>query len=151
MKRFLIIIIAIFIGIQFVRPEKNVSDNAPGPDHLTVLYPPSSEVKAIFEKACYDCHSNNTRYPWYANVQPVAWWLNDHIQEGKEHFNFEEFGTYSTKRQLHKLEELIEEVEEDEMPLPSYQLAHGDARLTEDEVNTLIAWTASVRKQIKRQ
>jgi hypothetical protein len=150
MKRFLLILVAIFIGIQFVRPVKNLSDQAPGPDHLAVLYPPPPGVKAIFERACYDCHTNNTRYPWYAHVQPAAWWLNDHIEEGKKHFNFEEFGSYSTKRQLHKLEELIEEVEEDKMPLPSYRRIHSEARLTPDEVNSLITWTASVRKQIKQ-
>jgi len=150
MKRFLLIIVAIFIGIQFVRPGKNLSDQAPGPDHLMILHPPPTEVRAIFERACYDCHTNNTRYPWYAHVQPAAWWLNDHIKEGKKHFNFEEFGSYSTKRQLHKLEELIEELEEDKMPLPSYRLIHSEAHLTPGEVNSLITWTASVRKQIKQ-
>ncbi len=151
MKRILLILAAILIGIQFVRPEKNLSDQTLGPDHLVVLHPPSAEIKAVFERACYDCHTNNTRYPWYAHVQPVAWWLNDHIQEGKEHFNFEEFGTYSKKRQLHKLEELIEELEEDKMPLPSYRRVHDNARLTPDEVNMIITWTASVRTQIKQR
>ena len=151
MKRFLLILVAIFIGIQFVRPEKNVSAQAPGPDHLLVLHPAPDEVKAILERACYDCHSNNTRYPWYAHVQPVAWWLNDHIQEGKEHFSIVEFGAYPKKRQLHKLEELIEELEEDKMPLPNYRRLHAEARLTAEEVAKRTAWTASVRTQIKQR
>lgn len=149
MKRFLLLIVVVFIGIQFVRPERNLSAAAPGADHLAVMYPPSAEVQAVLEHACYDCHTDNTRYPWYAEVQPVAWWLNDHIQDGKKHFNFDHFGAYSTKRQLHKLEELIEEVEEENMPLPSYQITHGDARLTQHEVDSLIAWTREVRAQIQ--
>ncbi len=148
MKRFLIILVAIFIGLQFVRPEKNLSDKAPGPDHLAVLYPPSAEVKALIERSCYDCHTNNTRYPWYANVQPVAWWLNDHVTEAKEHFNFEEFGSYSKKRQIHKLEEIVEEVGEAKMPLPSYLYIHGDARLTSDEIKSLGDWVDAVLDQV---
>jgi len=148
MKRFLLILVAIFIGLQFVRPEKNVSDQAAGPNHLAVLYPPPAEVKALIERACFDCHTNNTRYPWYAQVQPVAWWINDHVQEGKEHFNFEEFGSYSIKRKIHKLEEIIEEVEEDKMPLPSYRYLHGDARLTSDEIKSLGDWVDAVLDQV---
>ena len=145
---FLILVIAL-AGIQFIRPEKNLSAEAPGPNDLTVMYPPSTEVRQVLERACFDCHSNNTRYPWYAEVQPVAWWLADHVKEGKAHFNFSTFGTYTAKKQLHKLEELMDEVQDGEMPLASYKLVNADARLTPDEVKSLIVWARSVHDQIQ--
>ncbi len=136
------------VGAQFVRPARNHAPGAPGQDDLTVLRPPTAEVKAIIERACYDCHSNHTRYPWYAEVQPIGWWLANHVKEGKAHLNFSTFGTYPTKRQTRKLEELIEEVEEGKMPLPSYKLTHADARLTPAEIKALTDWAASVRENL---
>jgi hypothetical protein len=148
MKITLLFLVIALAGIQFFRPEKNLSPGAPGPDDLTVMHPPPAAVRQILERACFDCHSNNTRYPWYAEVQPVAWWLADHVKEGKSHFNFSVFGTYSTKKQLHKLEELMDEVQDGEMPLSSYKLAHADARLTPDEVKSLIEWARTAHDQI---
>lgn len=149
MKPFLFILVVAFIGIQFFRPDKNLSEAAPGANDLVVMHPPSAEVKAVLERACNDCHSPNTRYPWYAEVQPVAWWLNSHIEEAQEHLNFAKFGNYSKKRQLHKLEELIEEVEEEKMPLRSYKILHGDARLTDAEIKSLTDWAKAARAQIQ--
>jgi hypothetical protein len=150
--RVLKIVLAVFavllVGAQFVRPAKNISTGAPGADDLTVLRPPPAEVKAILDRACYDCHSNHTRYPWYAEVQPLGWWLANHVKEGKAHLNFSTFGTYPAKRQSRKLEELIEEVEEGKMPLPSYTWTHADARLTPAEINALTDWAASVRENL---
>ena len=105
-------------------------------------------MKAILERACYDCHSNHTRYPWYAEIQPLGWWLADHVKEGKAHLNFSTFGTYPAKRQTRKLEELIEEVEGGNMPLGSYKLTHTDARLTPAEIKALTDWAASVRENL---
>jgi hypothetical protein len=135
----------LLLGSQFFRPEKNLAPGGPGPDDLTVLRPPPAEVKAVLQRACYDCHSNHTRYPWYAEVQPVAWWLANHVKEGKSHFNFSTFGTYSAKRQARKLSELLDEVEEGNMPLASYKLAHAEARLTPAEIKALMAWAAAGR------
>ncbi len=150
--RVLKIVLAVFavllVGAQFVRPAKNLSPGAPGPDDLTVLRPPPAEVKVVLERACYDCHSNHTRYPWYAEVQPLGWWLANHVKEGKAHLNFSTFGTYPAKRQSRKLEELIEEVEGGKMPLPSYTWTHADARLTPDEIKALTDWAASVRENL---
>jgi hypothetical protein len=131
--------------------KKNLSDQAPVPGHLAVLYLPPPKVKALIERACYDCHTNNTRYPWYAHVQPVAWWISDHIEEGKDHFSFDEFGSYSIKRKIHKLEEIVEEVEEDKMLLPSYRYLHGDARLTSDEIKSLGDWVDAALYQLSEQ
>ncbi len=107
-------------------------------------------ISGIMEKACYDCHSNNTDYPWYANIQPVGFWLNDHIKEGKGELNFSEFLTYSPKKAHHKMEEVIEQVKEEEMPLNSYTWVHTDAKLTPEERVELTAWADNIAKQIAK-
>src|SRR6267142_1784670 len=87
----------LLVAIQFYRPARNLSA-APGPNDINVKHPLPPAVKTLLANACYDCHSNNTRYPWYADVQPIAWWLGRHIDEGKRHLNFSEFGRYPPKR-----------------------------------------------------
>jgi len=148
MKPFLLILVVVVLGIQFIRPEKNQSLDAPGPDDLTVMYPPSAEVQAVLEQACFDCHSNNTRYPWYAEIQPVGWWLADHVEEARSHFNFSAFGSYSAKKQRHKLEEMMDEVRDKAMPLQSYKLVHGDARLSDAQIKALTGWAEAVHDQL---
>src|SRR4051812_32405218 len=122
-KFILFLLLFVLIGIQFFRPERNIHEGAPGKD-IGSYYAVPAEVGPILKKACFDCHSNNTRYPWYANVQPVAWWLNNHIQDGKRELNFDEFGSYSPRKQYHKMEEAAEQVKKGEMPLPSYTWIH---------------------------
>ena len=148
MKVILGIFIAAVLVIQFFRPEKNLSAAAPDRNDLLVMHPPPAAVADVLKRACYDCHSDNTRYPWYAEIQPVAWWLDSHIREGKEHLNFSQVGRYTLKRQLHKLDELIGEIEAGKMPLASYKLIHGDARLTAAEVDMLVAWAEDLQDQI---
>src|ERR1700751_2314896 len=97
-KKILMAVLIIFIGIQFVRPEKNESKEMSATD-IANMYVIPQDVSAILKKSCYDCHSNNTVYPWYAEVQPVGWWMNSHIEDGKDEVNFSEFGTYSAARQ----------------------------------------------------
>jgi hypothetical protein len=100
------------------------------------------------EKACYDCHSNNTVYPWYANVQPVGFWLDDHVNEGKGELNFDEFLTYPPKKARHKMEKVVEEVKEGGMPLDSYTWIHKNALLTPEEKTEITAWADNIAKQI---
>lgn len=132
---------------QFVRPEKNTAIDAQ-PNDIFTKYSASAQVQALAKKACYDCHSNNTVYPWYANVQPLAWWINDHVQEGKGELNFSEFTTYSPKRARHKLEEVAEQVNEHEMPLNSYTWIHAEAHLTDAERKVLANWAMATRETI---
>jgi hypothetical protein len=151
MKRFkiiLIVLLMILIIIQFFHPEKNIS-SAKSPIHISALYPVPADVRRILGKACNDCHSNNTRYPWYNNIQPVAWWLDDHIQEGKRELNFDEFASYPLRKQYHKLEEVSEQLKEGHMPLGSYTLIHTDAKLTDPEKATLNDWVNSIRSAMK--
>jgi hypothetical protein len=143
-KKILVILLIAFIAIQFFRPERNVSAQTSRND-IMLLYPIPADVKPILVKACNDCHSNNTTYPWYSNIQPVAWWLDDHIKEGKKHLNISEFASYSLRRQYHKMEEVEEMVEKKEMPLESYTYIHKDADLTQEERNKVIAWSKAIR------
>ncbi len=101
----------------------------------------ADSVKVILRNACYDCHSNNTDYPWYSNIQPIGWYLANHITKAKEDLNFSEFGGYSTRRQKSKLDAIGDEISNNGMPLPSYRLLHKNARLSENEKTLLINWT----------
>lgn len=146
-KKILLVLLIVFIGIQFVRPAKNVSTDKS--KNIKNLYAVSTEVETILTKACNDCHTNNTVYPWYASVQPVTWWLDDHIKEGKKHLNFDEYTTYSLRKQFHKMEEVVEQVKEKEMPLDSYTWIHRDAKLSDAERATLTTWAQAVMDTMK--
>ncbi len=148
LKKILIALLCVFIVIQFFRPKKNRSAEITA-NHIYSMYPASPEVKAVLDKACNDCHSNNTKYPWYAQVQPVTWWLNNHIKDGKRHLNFSEFGASRIARQYKKLEECNEQVKEAEMPLNSYTWIHKNAILTDKEKETLAYWVNAIRDSIK--
>jgi hypothetical protein len=147
-RKILLIIIVILIGIQFIRPARNQSADVLASD-ISHVYSVPQNVSVILKKACNDCHSNHTVYPWYAEVQPVAWWLNHHIQEGKNELNFNEFAAYAIPRQYHKMEEVIKQVKEGEMPIWSYTLIHTDAKLTGEEKQTLINWAEGIRSTMK--
>ena len=127
-------LLIIFIGMQFYRPEKNLAQEGHAAAFLTETNPPE-EVRVILENTCYDCHSNNTVYPWYNNLAPVSYWLADHIKHGKGHLNMSDWSSYDNKKKDHKLEEVIEVMEENSMPLNEYTWTHEDARLTEGTKN----------------
>ena len=147
-KKILLAIGVILIIIQFIKPEKNMALGAQ-PNAISTKYTVPDTVNQLLSVACKDCHSNNTVYPWYSNIQPVAWWLDDHVKEGKRKFNLDEFTTYTLKRQDHKLEELIESQEDHWMPLDSYTWIHRDAALTDAQRKVLVDWANATRKQIQ--
>lgn len=142
LRKIVFTLILAFIIIQFIKPAKNQSTDH-SKDITTVVTVPEN-VHAILQKACYDCHSNNTNYPWFDQIQPVMWWVTHHINEGKEHLNFSEFATYSTKKQTKKIDEIGDVVSDDEMPLESYTLMHKEARLTPEEKDLISNWAADV-------
>lgn len=146
-KKILIVLALVLVVLQFIRPAQNLSANTT--KDISTLYPMPSDVKLIVDKACADCHSNKTAYPWYATIQPVAFWLADHVNEGKSEFNFNEFAGYRIAKQNHKLEEVIEQIKEGEMPLYSYTLIHRDAQLTDAEKATLINWCQNIMDTLK--
>lgn len=128
MKKVLIIIIVAFILIQFFPIDKNNPVATPQMDFLKIKNTPEKTANLI-RNACYDCHSNETKYPWYANTQPFGWFLESHIKEGRKELNFSTFATYETKRQIKKLKEAVEMMEKNEMPLDSYVILHPEAKL----------------------
>lgn len=139
LKKILYVLLAILVIIQFIQPTRNTS-TGPYPNDITTKFAMNDNVASILKTSCYDCHSNNTVYPWYANIQPVAWWLQDHVNEGKSELNFNEFATYKEKRQRKKLDEMIELIKEDEMPLKSYTILHGNAKLSAEQKATITKW-----------
>ncbi len=147
-KKILVFLLIALIVIQFFHPEKNLA-NGPFAADISTVYPVPAEVNNILKASCNDCHSNNTKYPWYNNIQPVAWWLNDHVEEGKREVNFNEFGSYRIAKQYRKLLEIKEQVEENEMPLTSYTLIHNNAKLNEQQKSILINWADSLRSIIR--
>jgi len=150
LKRILIALLIIFIAIQFFRPAKNKSESA-SPNDIAAIYPVPDSIQSILKVACNDCHSNNTRYPWYAEIQPVAWWLDNHIKDGKKGLNFSEFASYRIKKQYHRMDDINELVKKKEMPLSSYTWIHKDAILTDRERYALASWTQNVKEIMKQR
>jgi hypothetical protein len=103
------------------------------------------------QNSCYDCHSNQTNYPWYTQIQPIGFWLNNHVKEGKEELNFSEFVLYKQKKQLHKLDEMIEMIEEQEMPLKSYTWVHTSAELTPEQKSILVNWAKHSKTELQNK
>jgi hypothetical protein len=149
-KYFFIFLLVAFIAIQFFRTTKNIS-LVVSQNHITAQYAVPQDVQNILKTSCYDCHSNNTAYPWYNNIQPVAWFLADHVKEGKKELNFDEFATYRISRQYRKFEEIGNEVKEGEMPLASYTIIHSNTKLNEDQKSTIIRWVISTRDSMQKQ
>ena len=143
-KKILIALGIVLFAIQFIRLEKN-NGGFEGIDTFKNDTKPSKEVFSILKNNCFDCHSNLTKYPWYAEIAPISFWLDVHIEDGKDEFNISNWESYSLKKKDHKLEELIEEVEEGEMPLNSYTWIHGG--LSDNEKKLLLDWAALTRLQ----
>jgi hypothetical protein len=127
-----------------------VVDRLAGPDRsnppvdpvlrLEAAAPPPAPVQAILRRACYDCHSNETRWPWYAQVPPTSYLVAHHVTEGRAELNFSTWGGYTAKRQAHKLKEACEQVEQGKMPMPQYVWLHRDARLAAEDVAAICDW-----------
>lgn len=138
-KKIAIGCIILLVIIQFIRIDKTNPEVVIENDFIVQTNPPE-HIQTILKTSCYDCHSNESTYPWYTNVAPISWWVKQHINEAREELNFSEWGTFKEKRKKHKLEEGAEMIEESEMPLPSYLISHSEAKLTTEQKNELIAW-----------
>jgi hypothetical protein len=144
LKKISFLLLLVFVALQFYRPEKNTSQGNHASVFIAETNPPKP-VKKILTETCYNCHSDNTAYPWYNNVAPVSYWLSEHIEEGKQHLNFSDWENYSMKQKEHKLEELIEEVSEGEMPLNSYKWMHKSASLSPEQIDSIVSWAEQTR------
>jgi len=147
-KKILLAILIILLVIQFIKPKKNIHPG-PQPADISTLYPVPANVDSILSVACKDCHTNNTRYPWYNNIQPVAWFLANHVTDGKRSFNLNEFATYPVARQYDKIEEIKKQIDKGDMPLSSYTLIHKDAILTDAQKKTITGWSENIREQME--
>lgn len=141
-KIILWIIVALLVGIQFIRINKTNPVSEPAKDFITMENPPD-QVTMMLKNACYDCHSNETVYPWYTNVAPFSWVIGKHITEGREHLNFSTWADYSKDKQSHKLEEFVEEVKEGNMPIPNYTWMHSEAKLSDEDRKLMVDWVTS--------
>lgn len=139
MKRILTILLVAFVIIQFFPIDKTNPAVNKGMDFLTVKNTPEPMATQI-RNSCYDCHSNETVYPWYSNIQPVGWFLKNHIEDGRKHLNFSVYSTYEPKRQAHKMDEAAELTENGEMPLESYLLIHENAKLSDEMKKQMVAY-----------
>jgi len=148
LKKILLAVLVIFIVIQFIHPSRNISQGEQ-PGNIAHAFNVPVEVKTILDKACMDCHSNNTRYRWYFKIQPLDWWLTNHINEGKDELNFDEYRNKPLRYQYHKMESTVDQVKKGEMPLDSYLWVHKDAILTETEKNLLINWAQGITSEMK--
>lgn len=147
-KKIILGLAVILIGMQFFQPLRNQSDEVTA-SHIERVYAVPQNVKAILTQSCYDCHSNNTRYPWYSRIQPGAWYMARHIKKGKEELNFSTFGDYSARKQRNKFRAMAGQVKDGEMPLSSYTLIHRNAVLSQQDKQVLVNWFGTMEDSIK--
>ena len=140
-------LLVVLVGIQFVPTRTNQNSEVPSTDFI-LTYKVSQELGRVLHTSCYNCHSNNTDYPWYSRVQPVGWLLEHHINKGKAELNFSEFGSYSARKQKSKLTSMANQVEKDEMPLSSYTLIHRDARLSKESKKALVDYLNALQDSL---
>ena len=146
-KKILLGILAMAIVIQFIQPARN-NNGQVLPTDISITHILTDSVQAVLKIACYDCHSNNTEYPWYSYIQPVEWMLDRHIKQGKEELNFSEFGSYSERRQLSKLKAIENSIHDETMPLSSYTMIHKNARLSQPDKILIMDWARTTRDSL---
>ncbi len=138
-KTVLLVLLAALLVIQFFQIDKTNPESDPAKDFIALENPPQ-EIATLLKNACYDCHSHDTAYPWYTNVQPVAWWVKGHIKGARNHLNYATWGDAEAKKKAHKFEEMAEETAEGHMPLKSYTWMHPQSKITDAERQSLVDW-----------
>ena len=127
------------LGVAIVAIQLVPVDRASPPVAADVAAP--ANVRAVLKRACYDCHSNETAWPWYSRVAPVSWLVAQDVREGRKELNFSDWGSYAAKRQVRKLKEVREQVADGEMPPWFYVAVHREAVLSAEDKALLKAWT----------
>ena len=148
-RKILLGLVIILVLMQFYRIDKTNPPSVADNDFITLEQAPPA-IATMLKNACYDCHSHESKYPWYTNVMPFSWWIKGHIDNGRKHLNFSKWAEYSTDKKTHKLEECSEMVRETKMPLTSYLIPHPEARITKEERETLAKWFEEIRVDIKK-
>lgn len=149
-KKILVFLLVVLLVMQFFGPDKNEGEASSLEAFIAETNPPEN-VKIILKESCFDCHSNVTKYPWYNNITPINYWMADHIKHGKGELNFSKWTEYSLKRKEHKMDEVWEEVKKKKMPLDSYTWTHGDANLSQEQIDLVVNWAKQVQANYKSQ
>ena len=147
MKKVIILLIVILIGIQFITIDKTNPSADMTKDFIDITNPPS-ELGNVIKSACYDCHSNHTRYPWYSDVAPFSWLIKEHVNNGRRHMNFSIWPDYKEAKKANKIDECIEMIKSDEMPLKGYVMLHEEAEITHEQKMQLISWFNELRDSL---
>jgi hypothetical protein len=150
-KKILSIGLIIFLLIQLYQPARNISFEQDITTNFTKMYTVPKNVETILRTSCYDCHSNNTNYPWYSYIQPARFFMEHHIKKAKENLNFNEFGKYSKRKQENKLDRIVKQIKSDEMPLASYTLIHKNATLSATQKKEVMDWINNIKDSISSQ
>jgi hypothetical protein len=137
-------LVVIAVVIQFIRP--NMAPVPVDPKHtIEAVVPVPANIDAMIHNSCYDCHSNETRWPWYSQISPVSWWLKSHVNDARRALNFSEFASLTKKKQLKKLDDACDEVKKGDMPLKTYVPMHPAAKLSDADRGALCTWFTSLR------
>lgn len=147
LKIFVILLLLAFIGLQFVPNEMPVN-SAAGKDDLIAGGELPENISAVLRTSCYDCHSNQTSYPWYSKVAPASWLLAKDIRNGRDDLNFSDWGSLGKRRQIRNLRKIKEEVSSGAMPLKNYLIIHRKAKLSAEQKSALLKWTTDETKKI---
>lgn len=147
LKKILLGLAVILAAIQFIPVDRSVPDYAVEQDFFATVDVPQQMAVQI-KNACYDCHSYESKYPWYADLAPVSFWIQGHINGGRQHLNFSTWASLSNDKKKHKLEECFEEIQEGSMPMQSYVNMHPEAALTQQEQEALAMWFSRLAKSI---
>ena len=147
-KKILFIGLIIFLLMQLYQPARNISFEQNITADFTKVYNVPKNVEVIFRTSCYDCHSNNTYYPWYSYIQPTRFFMESHINEGKENLNFNEWGNYSGRKQKNKLDRIAKQIKSNEMPLASYTLIHKNATLSATQKKEVLDWINKIEDSL---
>lgn len=143
-KYVFVTVVVIAVVIQFIRPDMApVRVDASHTIQAVVPVPP--HINDLIHRSCYDCHSNETRWPWYSQISPVSWWLKSHVNDGRSAMNFSEFASLTKKKQLKRLDDACDEVKKGDMPLKTYLPFHPAAKLSDADRGALCTWFTSLR------
>lgn len=147
-QKIILVLVVVFGLIQFIRPERNIETN---PSRNDIFYKTDTPIAVStgIQRACYDCHSNNTVYPWYASVAPVSWMLANHVKEGKKHLNFSEWTIYSPEKRQKYLLEIVDVIENNDMPPKPYQMLHKEAMMAADVQALVVQWARDQKAGIQ--
>lgn len=149
-KLLLLLIGVVFIGIQFLPSgmPPNKPDDENSITHSGIV---TETVLSKLRTSCFDCHSNQTNFPWYSKIAPTSWFLADHIKEGRSHLNFSEWETYNNRKKVRKLQDIVDEVKSGDMPLKSYLIIHKGARLSDEDISSITAWADTTASNLMKK